>query len=104
MRPTSSRVAVLASLFLAITSHSAAAAFRWLEPAPQGNRLNDIAFLDDNTAIAVGGMGTIVITHNAGATWSTSFLEWPGLPWVVNGLSSIARVNASTALIASDAG
>ena len=41
----------------------------WQYPKPQGNTLNDIHILDENTAIAVGELGTIIQTTDGGNTW-----------------------------------
>jgi len=43
--------------------------WEWQNPLPQGNNLQDIEILDQNTAIAVGAVGTVMKTTNAGETW-----------------------------------
>ncbi|MEE9269780.1 MAG: YCF48-related protein [Candidatus Krumholzibacteria bacterium] len=42
----------------------------WQNPLPQGNPLHDVAFINTNEGIAVGDVGTILITADGGATWS----------------------------------
>jgi len=41
-----------------------------LLPQPQGNSLNCIKFVNANTGFAVGGLGTIIKTSNAGTNWT----------------------------------
>ncbi len=41
----------------------------WQNPLPQGNDLNDMYVFDENTAIAVGKMGTIIKTTDGGMSW-----------------------------------
>ena len=43
----------------------------WIQPKPQGNRITSIEFADRNNGCAVGDVGTIVRTTNAGQTWFT---------------------------------
>ncbi len=44
----------------------------WQNPLPQGNKLNDIFFLDTNTGWAVGDGGVILKTSNGGTSWSVT--------------------------------
>ena len=46
-------------LFAAVPAYSQA---KWVHPLPRGHTLYDIVFLDNNTAIAVGECGTILVT------------------------------------------
>lgn len=41
----------------------------WQYPKPQGNTLRDIFIFDQNTAIAVGDVGTIIKTNDGGMHW-----------------------------------
>lgn len=43
--------------------------WRWQYPKPQGNTLRDIFVFDQNTAIAVGDLGTVIKTTDGGASW-----------------------------------
>jgi|GEM_PF-2193993 len=43
--------------------------WQWQNPLPQGNHLADIHVFDENTAIAVGNIGTIIKTTNGGISW-----------------------------------
>ncbi len=85
---------------LLVSATPASAQWTWLNPKPQGHTLNDIEFLDDNTAIAVGNAGTIVVTHDAGLTWSAECK----VLGVSTPLRRIARVDATTAVVVGDAG
>ncbi len=38
----------------------------WQYPKPQGNTLHDIFIFDQNTAIAVGDLGTVIKTTDGG--------------------------------------
>jgi photosystem II stability/assembly factor-like uncharacterized protein len=42
----------------------------WLNPAIQGNHLNQVRFIDNNTAISVSDYGTVLRTIDAGQTWN----------------------------------
>lgn len=43
--------------------------WKWLNPAPQGNSLNAVDFIDNNTGYAAGDYGTILKTSNGGSSW-----------------------------------
>lgn len=63
------RIPLLAVILLSLSAPSFSQS-QWRLPQPQGHTLNDIVFLDNNTAIAVGEFGTVMVTHDAGNTWS----------------------------------
>ena len=44
--------------------------WKWQNPLPQGNTLNDLCMLDENIAVAVGYTGTIIKTSDSGITWN----------------------------------
>jgi hypothetical protein len=48
-----------------------AAGWKWQNPLPQGNRLNDVEVVSGATAVFVGGAGTIL--HRSGETWTAKF-------------------------------
>jgi photosystem II stability/assembly factor-like uncharacterized protein len=41
----------------------------WQNPLPQGNTLNDVCFVDENTGWAAGGKGTFLKTNDGGLNW-----------------------------------
>jgi photosystem II stability/assembly factor-like uncharacterized protein len=41
----------------------------WVHPTPQGHPLNAVAWVDDQTAVAVGETGTIVRSGDGDASW-----------------------------------
>jgi photosystem II stability/assembly factor-like uncharacterized protein len=43
--------------------------YTWKSPLVQGHSLKNARFLDDNRLIAVGDQGTIMMSHDTGATW-----------------------------------
>ena len=43
----------------------------WQNPLPQGNNLQDIYVFDENTAIAVGNVGTVIKTTDGGTNWNS---------------------------------
>ncbi|HPO61755.1 MAG TPA: YCF48-related protein [Candidatus Kapabacteria bacterium] len=45
-------------------------AWRWVNPLPQGNDLNDIRFISNNIAFIVGNDATLLKTTDAGLTWN----------------------------------
>lgn len=49
-------------------------AWEWVNPKPQGFDLNDVAFLNSTTAIAVGDQGLVMKTTDGGISWSTQYL------------------------------
>ena len=76
------------------------AGLHWLYPLPQGNPLQDVEFLDESTAIAVGVGGTAMVSHDGGLTWTYSMLEIPAQPVPLGDpLHSVAGLNASTAIV-----
>ncbi|MBN1560130.1 T9SS type A sorting domain-containing protein [candidate division KSB1 bacterium] len=62
---------ILLILFLAIPL--LAADWEWLNPKPHGNSLNDIDTIDEDKAVAVGALGTIMRTDDGGQNWETIF-------------------------------
>ncbi len=44
--------------------------YSWKSPMVQGHSLKNAHFLDDNRLIAVGDQGTIMMSHDTGATWN----------------------------------
>jgi photosystem II stability/assembly factor-like uncharacterized protein len=87
-------------LFLTALCTSAFAQWSWVYPQPQGHNLNDIVFLDSQTAVGVGERGTVVVTHDKGNSWSVQVM--------VNGLTTslraIDRLDANTAVAVGDNG
>jgi photosystem II stability/assembly factor-like uncharacterized protein len=45
----------------------------WQNPLPQGNKLNDVFFIDTNVGWAVGDGGVIIKTTNGGTTWTVNY-------------------------------
>lgn len=43
--------------------------WKWLNPSPQGNTLNAVDFVDNNTGYSAGVYGTILKTTDGGAEW-----------------------------------
>jgi photosystem II stability/assembly factor-like uncharacterized protein len=66
MRNRSVLLIVLLASSLATAQQSS---WQWVNPLPQGNILNGIYVGSIDSAIAVGGYGTVVRTINAGSTW-----------------------------------
>jgi photosystem II stability/assembly factor-like uncharacterized protein len=48
-------------------------AWEWLNPIPQGKRMQAVSMADVNIAIAVGSDGTMIRTTDAGVNWSRVF-------------------------------
>ena len=94
------RLILSATLLFLCVSTSALAQWTWLNPKPQGHTLNDVEFLDDDTAIAVGEAGTVMVTHDAGLTWN-----WKSK---VNGLTAtlraVTRIDDQTAVAVGSGG
>lgn len=44
--------------------------WKWLNPGPQGNTLNAVDFIDNNTGYSAGAYGTILKTTDGGADWT----------------------------------
>ena len=60
-------------LFILVISFSARSQnIIWQNPLPQGNKLNDIFFLDANIGWSVGDGGVILKTTNGGTSWSVT--------------------------------
>jgi hypothetical protein len=49
----------------------ARAGWFWQNPLPQGNPLQSVFFVDNNTGYTVGSAGTILKTTNGGANWAS---------------------------------
>lgn len=44
--------------------------WKWLNPSPQGNTLNNVDFVDNNTGYSAGTYGTLLKTTDGGAEWT----------------------------------
>jgi photosystem II stability/assembly factor-like uncharacterized protein len=62
-------VIILGLLFVATTNFAQQGWF-WQNPLPQGNSLNSIYFVDENTGWVAGAYGTILHTTDSGANWN----------------------------------
>jgi len=51
------------------TTPSSNNGWQWQYPKPQGNTLRDIFVFNQNTAIAVGDLGTVIKTYDGGENW-----------------------------------
>ncbi len=70
----------------------------WQNPLPQGNDLNCVKFINNNTGIAVGRLGTIIRTTNGGLSWNVqSFSNSVSL-------NSISVVDSLRILVCGDSG
>jgi photosystem II stability/assembly factor-like uncharacterized protein len=94
------RTILITLLVLSSAPRLAFSQWSWAHPQPQGHTLHDVVFLDDNTAIAVGEVGTIVVTHDGGNTWA---LSSPLLPFAET-LNSVERVDANRAVAVGNGG
>ena len=59
------------TVLIITASGSFAQGWQWVNPLPQGNPLNAVGFINDNTGIAAGSLGTMIKTTNGGMNWST---------------------------------
>ncbi|MFA7418470.1 MAG: YCF48-related protein [Melioribacteraceae bacterium] len=50
------------------------AQWEWQNPLPQGNTLNDVKIVNDKIVIAVGDLGTVIRSVDAGETWNKIYL------------------------------
>jgi photosystem II stability/assembly factor-like uncharacterized protein len=85
--------------FFAVVS-AAHAQWTWHHPQPQGHTLNDIVFLDNMTAIAVGEAGTVLVSHDTGTTWDVRFK----VHGVAGRLTRIDRLDSDTAVAVGEGG
>jgi len=61
---------ILILTFIFVLSFAGMAQWHWQYPIPQGNRLNDMIFIEGtNTGYAVGNFGTILKSDDRGLTW-----------------------------------
>ena len=66
------QTALLFFTFCLLSSFSQAQ-WQWQNPLPQGNRLNDFAFINENDGWCVGDNGTIMHTSDGGANWGIQY-------------------------------
>jgi photosystem II stability/assembly factor-like uncharacterized protein len=72
--------------------------WHWQHPIPTGNTLNDIHMFDENTAVAVGDVGTIIKSTDGGTTWGCIFSG------TTNNLHSSHFVDSNTGWAVGDSG
>lgn len=65
----------------------------WQSPLPQGNALNDLQVLDENTVIAAGNVRTIIRPNDDGATRE---IQVSGLFRDLNGIGFVSSQNGWT--------
>jgi photosystem II stability/assembly factor-like uncharacterized protein len=63
---------VILSLFLTSLSFGQQTAWGWVNPLPQGNILNSVLAINQDTVFSVGDYGTIIKTSNGGKTWQVT--------------------------------
>jgi photosystem II stability/assembly factor-like uncharacterized protein len=56
-------------VFFGLVSLTVHSQWAWKNPLPQGNNLNAACFINPSTVYAVGDVGTIINTADAGQTW-----------------------------------
>ena len=60
---------ILSVLFVSSTLFSQQTAWQWVNPLPQGNIVNGLWAVNQDTVISVAAYGTVVRTTNGGTTW-----------------------------------
>ena len=70
----------------------------WQNPKPQGNFLRSVDFVDSNTGIAIGALGTILKTTNGGNNWIVKNSD------VTNQLNSISFFNLTNGIVVGNVG
>jgi len=60
---------ILITLFFLNSFAYSQSGWFWINPQPQGNGIYVVKFINDNTAFAVGSVGTILKTTNTGSNW-----------------------------------
>lgn len=70
----------------------------WQNPLPQGNTLQDVAFINASTGFAVGSRGTIIRTTDGGSSWD--ILE----SGTIHDLWGVSFVDASTGTVVGNFG
>jgi photosystem II stability/assembly factor-like uncharacterized protein len=60
---------IILSMFLFTPLLTGQTSWQWLNPLPQGNLLNGITEIGQDTLFAAGDYGTIIKSTNGGATW-----------------------------------
>lgn len=88
------------ALLLALAPTAAHSEWAWRYPLPQGHTLNDVAFLTDSDAIAVGEFGTVLVSHDAGQTWAVS----SPVQGIETSLTRVDRLDANTAIATGENG
>ena len=78
--------------------NSSYAQWEWLNPLPQGNKLNKVSFTDINNGTAVGLVGTILHTTDGGNSWT---IQPTGL---TTALLDVCFVDANTGTVVGGAG
>lgn len=91
------KIKLLCVLFLLGVGVSSAQ-WEWLNPLPQGNKLNKVSFADPDHGTAVGLVGTILHTSDGGSTWT---IQPSGL---TTALLDVAFVDANIGTIVGGAG
>ena len=93
-------ILLIVGLLMLLASYKSLAqtTWQWQNPLPQGNDLNDIHVFSSDSAIAVGGNGTILKTIDGGTSWT---LIQSGTKAI---LRSICFINNNTGWAVGDSG
>ncbi len=86
-------MALVAVIFTASSYAQLNDNWKWLNPSPQGNTLNSVDFVDNNTGYSAGTYGTLLKTTDGGAEWTQISTGTD------RNLISMCFVNASTGYV-----
>ncbi len=100
MRPSASVLGLVLAVSPFLLPSHARADWQWLYPMPQGHTLNDVTFLTPSVAVAVGDAGTILVSTDAGLTW-TATTKVNGIETALN---HVARLDDTSAIAVGDNG
>ncbi len=65
-------LSLLSLPFSSIFLHAQDIVWQWQNPLPQGNTIYDMKLLTDNTLVAVGSRGTVMLSNDGGLQWEIS--------------------------------
>ena len=93
----------LAVTFFFVTDLYSQSGWQWLNPSPQGNGINKVKFINDNTGYAVCRGNTVIKTTNGGENWilvnnGIQSLIGSGTTLWGGKLTSLAIINENTVI------
>jgi photosystem II stability/assembly factor-like uncharacterized protein len=91
---------VIVCMLFAAEAFGQQSAWQWINPLPQGNPLNAISVIGQDSLVAVGEYGTVIRSFNGGQTWQVQ----PTVGGITEVFYAVYFVNTTTGWVSGENG